>query len=123
MTICRVERRPALPEHARRYPLAHRSGIQMFVLMMAADHHWRPLTARQKQALSEAYHHAFDGLTEGDELPLPPLLAGVDPRTVRALERRHLIADGALTALAVEVVGWAEPLEEQKRRTRAGEAS
>ncbi|OSY36109.1 MULTISPECIES: hypothetical protein [Pseudonocardia] len=102
------------------YPLATRSGIETLGLILAAGEHWSPLTARQKIVLSEAYHHTLDGLADGDVVPLPALPAGVHPATVRSLERRGLVADGALTALAVEVVGWAEPLDVQKRQTRPG---
>lgn len=115
MTVCRVERRRAVPAS---HPLATRTGVDALALILAADGHWRTLTARQKVILSEAYRQALVGRVEGDELALPALPAGTHPATVRALERRGLASGGALTALAVQVVAHAGPLDEHRRQNR-----
>ncbi len=104
-----VQRRRPLPENVRRHPLATLTGIELFGMILAADHHWRPLTARQKTALTAAYDEALHalppGTPDGTLVPLPPLQAGTHPSTLKSLVRRHLAtSDGRLTLLAVEVL-------------------
>lgn len=89
------------------HPLARRDGIHALAAILAARSHWRPLTARQKTALQAAYDHALATAGVGERVPLPALPADTHPATVRALARRGLAADGAMTGLAVEVVRWA----------------
>ena len=118
--VCRVEPVRPLPEAARRHPLAHRSGVELLARMVAADQHWRPLTARQRTALRRAYQQALaDAVRDRlDEVPLPALPDDVHPATLRALHRRGLAADGRLTPLAVEVVAVTLPLEQARQRRR-----
>jgi len=109
-----------LPEHVRAHPLATQQGVDLLLRMVAADDQWRPLTVRQRSALFDAYVAALYSASAaggGEEvaLPLPALLAGVHGRTVSSLERRGLVAGGALTPLAVEVVSLV-PHQPNKRR-------
>lgn len=109
-----------LPEHVRAHPLATQQGVNLLLRMVAADDQWRPLTVRQRSALFDAYVAALYSASAaggGEEvaLPLPALLAGVHGRTVSSLERRGLVAGGALTPLAVEVVSLV-PHQPNKRR-------
>ena len=109
-----------LPTHVRAHPLATQQGVDLLLRMIAADHQWRPLTVRQQAALFDAYVAALRAAAAaggGEEvaLPLPALLAGVHGRTVSSLERRGLVAGGALTPLAVEVVSLV-PHQPNKRR-------
>jgi hypothetical protein len=101
---CEVTARDPIPS---RHPLAHRSGVHALANMMAADRHWRPLTDRGRAALATAYRAALDGAQPGDRIPLPTLPDDTHPATVRALERRGLVADSALTGLGVTVCAWA----------------
>ena len=109
-----------LPERVRAHPLATQQGVDLLLRMVAADDQWRPLTVRQQSALFDAYVAALYSASAaggGEEvaLPLPALLAGVHGRTVSSLERRGLVAGGALTPLAVEVVSLV-PHQPNKRR-------
>lgn len=104
-----VQHRRPLPEHVRRHPLATMTGIELFGEILAADYHWRPLSSRQKAALTAAYDKALNALPsdtpDGTLVPLPQLPAGTHPATLTSLVRRHLAtANGRLTLLAVEVL-------------------
>lgn len=98
------------------HPLAARGGIEALGLIIAAQDHWRGLSPRQRDALQAAYDAALAGAKPGDVLPLPALPAGTHPATVRALERRRLADDGALTPLAVEVTRWCTRRPEKRER-------
>lgn len=105
------------------HPLATRGGIELLGMLIAADQHWRPLTARQKTVLAEAYRMALAGLPDdvpdGAEIPLPALPGGVHPATLRSLHRRGLATDGRLTPLGVEVCSYALLREDRPVHTRA----
>jgi hypothetical protein len=94
---------------AVRHPLATRRGMVELGLILAAAEHWRPLTQAQRTALRLAVKAslAAPGPAEGTPRPLPELPADTHPATVRSLKRRGLVADGRLTALAVDVVAHA----------------
>jgi len=118
--VVHLRRVQPLPEHVRAHPLATQQGVDLLLRMVAADDQWRPLTVRQRSALFDAYVAALYSASAaggGEEvaLPLPALLAGVHGRTVSSLERRGLVAGGALTPLAVEVVSLV-PHQPNKRR-------
>ena len=106
---CEVAAHDPIPS---RHPLAHRSGIHALANMIAADQHWRPLTDRAKTALATAYRASLDGAQPGARIPLPALPDDTHPATVRALERRGLVATVdsestvRLTALGVSVCAW-----------------
>lgn len=104
--VCRLEPVPQIPH---RHPLATRSGIEALSQIIAADRHWRPLSTRCRDALRAAYMQALrDALATGtNEVALPLVPKGTHPATMRSLTRRGLVADGRLTALAVEVTRWA----------------
>jgi len=99
-----------------RHPLATRTGFHALASMIAAGQHWRPLTARGKTALRDAYRAALAAAQVGDRIPLPTLPDGTHRATVHALTRRGLVADGRLTPLAVEVCAWALLGEERPVR-------
>jgi hypothetical protein len=105
------------------HPLATRGGIEMLGMLIAADQHWRPLTARQKVVLAEAYRAALAAVPvdvpDGTEVPLPVLPDGVHPATARSLHRRGLAADGRLTLLGVEVCSYALLRDDRPVHTRA----
>jgi hypothetical protein len=113
---CEVAVVEQLPDEARRHPLAHRSGIDMLVLMLTAEQHWRPLSRKGKAAIRSAYTRALrDAVAAGlDRVPLPALPDGTHKLTARALERRGLAHEGRLTGLAVEVYRWAGLLEDTR---------
>ena len=118
--VVHLRRVRPLPERVRAHPLATQQGVDLLLRMVAADDQWRPLTVRQRSALFDAYVAALYSASAaggGEEvaLPLPALLAGVHGRTVSSLERRGLVAGGALTPLAVEVVSLV-PHQPNKRR-------
>jgi hypothetical protein len=123
----RIERqRGSAVAHA--HPLATRRGAELLAQLLAAGQVWDPLTARQKRVLSEAYSTALAaalaaGGDDGTEVPLPRLVGRVAASTVASLERRGLVADGALTELAVEVVRLAEPLDRHKAAIKARKAA
>lgn len=106
-----------------RHPLATRSGAELLGMMIAADQHWRPLTARQKTALRTAYQDALaaipDGTPDGTVVPLPLLPHGTHPATARSLNRRGLAADGRLTTLAIEVLRYVPPEARQTVTTHS----
>lgn len=107
----RVERRQPVPAEVRKHPLAHRSGIELLCLILAAGEHWRPLSERQRDALRRAYRTTVDALRpedEGTTIPPPLLPDDTHAATVRSLERRGLAADGRMTPLAVQVVQLAD---------------
>ena len=107
---CRVERIEPIPV---RYPLAHRSGVHAMVNMLEAGRHWSPLTRRCRDAVRTAYLTALRDAADGSTIPLPQLVGDLHPATVRALTRRGLVADGALTALGVETYRWAGKYEDR----------
>ncbi len=113
---CRVEPVERLPR--TKYPLAHRSGIEMLGYILAADQHWRPLSRRCKEVIRSAYVCALaDAEARGlESIPLPVLPDGIHPATVRALTRRGLAADGRLSGLAVEVYRHVAGLDEHRKR-------
>lgn len=116
----RIEERPGPIVH----PLATRNGLELLMQTLAAGRVWDPLTKRQKQVLSRACSTAMAealaaGADVGTEIPLPALVGRVAASTVASLERRGLVADGALTELAVEVVRLCEPLDAHKAALRA----
>ena len=119
--VVHLRRVRPLPGHVRAHPLATQQGVDLLLRMFAADDRWRSLTVRQRSALFDAYVaalYAASAAGGGEEevvLPLPALLAGVHGRTVSSLERRGLVAGGALTPLAVEVVSLV-PHQPNKRR-------
>jgi hypothetical protein len=105
------------------HPLATRSGIELLGMLIAADQHWRPLSARQKTVLTEAYRTALaavpDDVPDGTTVPLPVLPDGVHPATLRSLHRRGLATDGRLTPLGVEVCSYALLRQDRPVHTRA----
>jgi hypothetical protein len=106
------------------HPLATRNGLELLMQTLAAGRVWDPLTKRQKQVLVMACTTAMAealaaGGDVGTEVPLPALVGRVAASTVASLERRGLVADGALTELAVEVVRLCEPLDAHKAALRA----
>ena len=91
---------------ARRYPLAHRSGVLLFGLILSAQTIWRRLTPAARQALLDSYRVASAGASAGAEIPLPALV-DVHPGTAASLRRRGLVEGGRLTAAALDVVTYA----------------
>lgn len=113
--VCEVVERDPIRS---RHPLATQSGVNALLNIIAADRVWRPVAPCGKWALRRAYSRALaeaqaDGLTR---IPLPKLGDDVHRATVRSLERRGLAADGALTSLAVAVLHWALPLDDERRQ-------
>lgn len=110
------------------HPLATRTGLELLMQTLTAGRVWDPLTARQKRVLSTACSTAMSealaaGGDVGTVVPLPPLVGRVAASTVASLERRGLVADGALTELAVEVVRLCEPLDQHKAALKARKAA
>lgn len=99
------------------HPLATQSGVDALLHIIAADQHWRPISKAGKAALRRAYTRALaEAVADGaDVAPMPTLGDDVHPATVRALTARQLVADGALTGLAVEVLRWVLPLDDHRR--------
>lgn len=100
---------------ATKHPLATRTGVDALLHMLAADQHWRPVSAAGKAALRLAYTRALaEAVADGLDVVPMPQLGDVHPATVRALERRGMVADGRLTPLAVEVVRWVGELPDRR---------
>lgn len=109
---CAVEMVVPLPEAVRKYPLATRTGVDMFIAILSAHTIGRSLSTRQRDALSGAYRRTLDAAVRDGVTAVPPpvLAADVHPLTRRALVRRGLVDDEwRLTPLAVEVVRYAWP--------------
>lgn len=111
----RVRLGPAPTEAQRRHPLATLDGVRLVGLMIAADGHWRPLTASCRDALRRAVSTVelpADIPGDGVLVELPALPDGTHPATARALTRRGLVADGRVTLLGLQVVqygDWSRP--------------
>lgn len=106
------------------HPLATRTGLELLMQVLAAGQVWDPLTKHQKRVLVTACTTAMAkalaaGGDVGTEVPLPALVGRVAASTAASLERRGLVADGALTELAVEVVRLCVPLDEHKAALKA----
>lgn len=102
--------RTTVPPRVGQHLLATRGGIELLGLALAAGRHWQALTERQRVVLREAYRAGVAALPadvpDGAVVPAPQLSPGAHPATVRALERKGLVADGRITALAAEIVAY-----------------
>lgn len=103
------------------HPLAARRRTERTRLLLAAAEHWRPLTRRQRAAIRLAVHIARREPAPATGRPLPQLPADTHPATARSLKRRGLVADGRLTALAVDVVAHAIDRRPVRTATTTGE--
>lgn len=97
---------------------ARRIGRRPLCGFTAALRLWGRLSRAGRCALVVAYSDAVETARPGAVLPLPRLDPGADPRTVAALRRHGLVADGALTPFAVEVLALVGPAVRYRVETR-----
>lgn len=114
LRVVRVE-----PGRRVAHPLASGPGVAGERLL-AAKQLWQPLSERARTALRVGYRRGLEearaaGVPDGGAIEFPLIPADTHPHSVRALERRGLVADGRLTALGIEVTRLAMAAAKDRR--------